>query len=228
MPAFATPSARLSVAVEALEVCPADGPELPYPLDGVAVPPAGAGEPAAGVVVVVGCGGRGAGSVGSGDVVTGGRRTGSGAVVTGGGGTGTVGTDTVGVGSEGTGRVGVVVVGTGSVGAVTVGTGRVGTGSDGAVTVGTGTSIALPACTNRCAAANPAAATNDEDAVFRTESRPQTSDRQYCSYNADRSIRDSASRQSGVVSPSSDAGISARSAAGRGGVAGSCEWSCSE
>jgi hypothetical protein len=180
----------LSVPVDALEVRPADEPELPYPLDGgVAVPPAGAGEPSVGVLVVVGWGSRGAGAgrIGGSDVVTGastGGGAGTGAVVVVGGG-GRVGTDTVGAGSEGTGRVGVVAVGTGSVGTVAV--------VIGSVTVCAGASIALPACTKRCAAANPAAATTANASL---PNRVKAADLRstVCCYNGGRSIRGSAFR----------------------------------
>jgi hypothetical protein len=177
----------LPVGVGALEVRPADEPELPYPLDGgVSVPPVGAGEPVVGVVVVVGCGGRGsgAGRIGRSNVVTGASTAGGGggAVVVvggGGGGGGRVGTDTVGVGSEGTGRVGVVAVGTGSAGTVAV--------VMGSVTVCAGASIALPACTKRCAAAKPAAATTANASL---PNRVKAADLRstVCCYNADRSV----------------------------------------
>jgi hypothetical protein len=139
----------------------------PYPLDGgVALVRAGAGAPTVSVVVVAGCGDRGAGAgrVGAGEGTTGGRRTGGGAVVVGGG-AGTVGTVTVGAGREGT--VGVVVVGTGSDGTLGVGT----------VTVGTGTSMALPCWTSTCAQTKPPNATTKRTSLPNLI-KPQTSDQQ--------------------------------------------------
>jgi hypothetical protein len=153
-----------------------DGSVKSYPLDGgVAVLGAGAaGGTTVSVVVVAdwgGCG-AGAGRVGGGEVTTGGSLTGDGTV----GGGGAVvggGRDTVGVGGDGTGRVGVVVVGT---------------GSDGTVTVGTGTSIALPAWTSACAAANPPIA-KIKRASLPSRIKPQTSDQQSATTTPDTDTR---------------------------------------